>query len=158
MPVSPMYQSYFRITKEPFIKKGKRYITVQHKNTKNNRDVRWYSESEYAKLYGKENSNSIPDMKKKYGFERGPILIVRYNQMRDEEYLRRSGARYILGIGWYFPSDSVLPNDVPPHFKYLLLGWEEFKQDKTHMKPIIEIAKILDEKARKDQWIKFAES
>lgn len=158
MPVAPAYQNYVQVSKKPFTKGDKTYIVVQHPRTGNNRTIRLYSESEYAKLYGKKNDDAIPNMKKKYGFEKGPILIIRNNQMQDEEYLRRSGARYVLGIGWYFPSDSILPNDVPPHFKYLLLGWDEFKRDENHMKPIYEIAKILDERAKKGQWIKFAKS
>ncbi len=158
MPVAPAYRDYPQVSKKPFIKGEKRYIVVQHPRTGNNRTIRWYSESEYAKLYGKKASDPIPDMKKKCGFEQGPILIVRRNQMQDDEYLRRSGALYILGIGWYFPSTAALPSDAPPRFKYLLLGWDEFKQDETHMKPVADIAKILDEKAKEGQWIEFAKS
>ena len=51
--VAPSFQSYKVIVAEPFTKNGKLYITVEHPNTKNHRDVRWYSEKEYRAAYGK---------------------------------------------------------------------------------------------------------
>lgn len=159
MAVSKMFQSgYTIISKEPFIKNSKYYVTVVNNNTKNKRDVRWYSESEYAKLYGEKAETFVLNLKERFGFEQGPILVVRRNRMEDETFLRQSNARYIMGIGWYFPSDEVLPSDAPANFKYLLLGWKEFAADETHMKPIAEIASTLDGKAQKGQWIKFAKS
>lgn len=55
--VAPSFQTYKVIVAEPFYKDGKLYITVEHPNTKNHRDVRWYSEREYARAYGNKSKN-----------------------------------------------------------------------------------------------------
>lgn len=58
--VAPSFQSYKVIIAEPFLKNGKLYITVEHPNTHNHRDVRWYSDKEYQRAYGKSNPISLP--------------------------------------------------------------------------------------------------
>lgn len=156
MPVAPSFEKFKRITQEPFYKNGKAYVTVENPNTGNQRDVRWYSDTEYAKNYG----NKLVDTKKKWtgmkharGFDNGPLLVIRRNRPEDEEWLRRSAARYAVGIGWHFISTDVLPEDAPKHFKYLLLGWNEFRDgDDYHMKKPTELARILTEKANKKEW------
>lgn len=159
MPVAPSFEAYKRITDEPFMKNGKLYITVEHPNTKNKRDVRWYSETEFAKAYGKKlQDNPDPDywkgLKQCRGFSKGPILVIRRNLPSDEEWLRASVARYAVGIGWFITSDDEFPDNAPEHFKYLLLGWNEFKlNDDFHMKPAAELAEILDKKARNGEWV-----
>lgn len=161
MPTAPSFESYKRISEEPFIKNGKYYITVEHPNTKNHRDVRWYSEAEFAKAYGKKLSSGDEDkgwdnLKRVRGFEKGPILVIRGNRAADEEWLRASIARYAVGIGWHFISTDTFPEDAPEHFKYLLLGWDEFRDgDDRHMKTPAELSTILDKKARKQEWVKM---
>lgn len=55
--VAPSFQTYKVIVAEPFYKNGKLYITVEHPSTKNHRDVRWYSEKEYARAYGNKSKD-----------------------------------------------------------------------------------------------------
>ena len=38
--VAPSFQTYKQVVEEPFMKNGKLYVTVEHPNTKNHRDVR----------------------------------------------------------------------------------------------------------------------
>lgn len=69
--VAPSFQTYKVIVAEPFLKDGKLYITVEHPNTKNHRDVRWYSEREYARAYGNKSKdkgtvNLAPEQRKFY--------------------------------------------------------------------------------------------
>lgn len=65
--VAPSFQTYKVIVAEPFLKNGKLYITVEHPNTKNHRDVRWYSDREYARAYGnKSKDNVTPERRKIY--------------------------------------------------------------------------------------------
>lgn len=67
--VAPSFQSYKMIVAEPFTKNGKLYVTVEHPNTHNHRDVRWYSDKEYAKAYGNKSKDKAevrltPEQKK----------------------------------------------------------------------------------------------
>lgn len=157
--IAPSYQKTYEIlSEEPYFKNGKYYVLAKHKNTENEREIRWYSDSEYAKQYGKnEKQESNVNYKVARGFEKGPILVVRHNKNADEEWLRRSIARYAMGVGWYIASTDTLPDNYPPHFKFLLLGWNEVSVDgnENTIKEPKEVAKILDEKARKKEWVDF---
>lgn len=158
MPVAPSFQS-MPIVKEIYFKNGKNYVDVKNEKTGTIRSVRWYSDIEYAKAYGKK----LIDTTKKYGglkhargFDNGYILVIRNNRQEDEEWLKKSIARYAVGTGWYIVSTEKFPDDAPKHLKYLILRWEEFRQDDDeHMKEPAEIAKILNQKARKGEWIKI---
>lgn len=147
--IAPAFQSYLILSKSPFMKETKLYITVLNQKTKTKRDVRYYNDSEYAKMYGTKISSPTPD------FSKGPILVVRNYKLEDEEYLRKAQTQYFIGAGYYFTSGQILPADAPPHFRYLLLSWKEINQilDKPS-----KIAKLLDNKANEGKWIKFIQS
>lgn len=160
MAVAPSFESYKRLS-EPFVKNGKMYIRVEHPNTHNAREVRWYSDAEYAKNYGKklqeQNDNGWDGLKHARGFDNGPILVIRgIKTNEDEEWCKLSVARFAVGIGWHIVSTDTLPDDVPEHFKFLLLSWDEFRDgDDRHMKTPQQLAAILEKKARNKEWIKF---
>ena len=155
--VAPSFHNYKMISTEPFLKDNcKLYVTVEHPNTGNKRDVRWYTDAEYAKAYGKkEKAEENWDMKHARGFDAGPILVIRNNRPEDEPWLRDSCARYAMGIGWYIISTDTLPADAPKNFKYLLLGWNEFRDGNDHIqkKPTV-LAEILTKKAKNREWVK----
>ena len=165
MPVAPSFENYKRITTEPFQKNGKLYVTVEHPNTRNLRDVRWYSDTEFAKAYGKKLSanidkSSFTNLKATRGFEYGPLVVIRRNLVTDEEWLRQSSARYAVGIGWHFVSQDVftpnatLPENIPEHFRFVLLGWDEFRDgDDFHMKSPEVLADIISEKIKRKEFI-----
>ena len=158
--VAPSFQAYKVIVAEPFLKNGKLYITVEHPNTKNHRDVRWYSDAEYAKQYGNKNKeiagaadNGFRGLKKARGFDQGPILLIRNWKTADEPWLGHSNARYATDVGWYIVSTEQLPADYPPHFRFLLLQWDEFSQDETHAKTIAELSQLIRQKEKKGEYI-----
>lgn len=155
MPVAPSFKDFIRLT-EPFYENGKNYIRVRNPKTGTERKVRWYSDSEYAKAYGKTEAtlgSGFRNLKEARGFSKGPILVIRGNKPSDESYLEQSIARYAVGIGWHFVSTDSIPDRRPPHFKYLLLGWKEASIDETHMKEPKELAAILDRKAKANNWV-----
>lgn len=156
--VAPSFKD-FSIVKEQYIKDGKYYVDVKNPRTGTVRSVRWYTDTEYAKNYGKKLSddNANWNMKHARGFDNGPILVIRNIRSTDEEWLKHSCARYAVGIGWYIVSTETFPNDAPSHFKYLILGWDEFKADDHHPKKPTELAAILDKKAKNKEWIKINE-
>lgn len=152
--VAPSFESYKVISEEPFLKNGKLYLIVEHPKTHNQRTVRYYSDAEYAKAYGKkEIDTGFRNLKEVRGFKEGPITIIRNNKADDEEYLRRSVARFAVGIGWYIISSEKIPIDAPPHFKYLSLTWEEASIDENHLKDPNDIGLLLQRKAKDKQWI-----
>lgn len=156
MPLAPSFSTFERLG-EPFFDNGKFYIHVRNPKTKTERKVRWYTDAEFAKAYGKKlcPEDGFDNLKQARGFTNGPILVIRNSRASDEDWLKKSVARYAVGIGWHIVSTDVLPDDAPKHFKYLALGWKEASQDERHMKKPNEIVAILSEKAAKGEWIKF---
>ena len=153
--VAPSYQKH-KVIGEPYAKGTKMYIKLQHPNTGNVREARWYTELEYAKAYGDKEEidySGSDKMKEIRGFATGPILVIRNIKPADEEWLKASVARFAVGIGWYIISTAKFPEDAPAHFKYLLLGWNEAKLDERHMKDPADLAKIISEKMRKNEYV-----
>ena len=106
--VAPSFVTYKVLTETPFLKNGKLYITVEHPNTHNSRDVRWYSQEEYNKAYGKKDKNSSfgkyreNGLQTARGFKDGPILLIRNDSPKDKQWLEDSVARYAVDFGWYY--------------------------------------------------------
>lgn len=159
MPTAPSFSKFKRLS-EPFFKDGKMYITVEHPNTHNQRNVRWYSDAEYAKNYGKKETadDGFDNLKFARGFSKGPVLCVRgVRGPADENWLKKSKARYAVGMGWHFVSTDTLPEDAPAHFKYVVLGWNEARDlDDRHIKNPKELAEIITEKLRADKVFKVS--
>lgn len=157
--VAPSFAAFDKIT-EPFYENGKYFIKVRNPKTKTERKVRWYTDAEYAKAYGNkltsDHTNGFEGLKHARGFDNGPILVIRGNKVSDEGWLKRSCARYAVGIGWYIASTDTLPFDYPSHFKFLLLGWNEFRNgDERHAKKPADISNLLLQKAKANQWVCF---
>lgn len=175
--VAPSFQS-MPIVKEQYQKDGKWYVDVKNPSTGKVRSVRWYSSQEYAKAYANKSTTSKKEigdgvdaaydfyytdeghsgLKEAMGFSKGPILVIRNDKSYDQPYLESSIARYAVGIGWYIPSTETLPSDIPSHFKYLLLSWDEFKLDETHSKKPTVLAEFLRERASRQEYVRFEAS
>ena len=163
--VAPSFQTYKFIVEEPFLKNGKLYVTVEHPNTHNHRDVRWYTDAEYKKAYGnksqKDRGNAGPigksgfdGLKKARGFSEGPVAVVRGAVAANESWLKYSSARYAVDIGWYFVSTEPLPQEVPTSLFFVFLDWEEAKDgDDMHIKPSMALRDILNDKIKHNKDI-----
>ena len=85
MPVAPSFQNYEQIG-EPFIENKKSYVIVRHPNTHNDRKVRWYSPTEFAKLYPQQAKQvdifTIRSQKDVMGFEKGFITVLKPRSTR----------------------------------------------------------------------------
>ena len=157
--VAPSFKDFTRLS-DPFIKGAKYYVRVRNEKTGTERDVRWYSDAEYAKAYGtkiaeaEDNFKKVGGYKHARGFDNGPILVIRGHKASDEAWLKQSCARYAVGVGWYIASTDTFPEDAPVHFKYLLLGWTEVRDgDDDHIKKPTEISDIIDKKVRNGEWV-----
>lgn len=175
--VAPSFKDFTKLS-EPFIKGAKYYIRVKNEKTGTEREVRWYNETEYAKAYGKKVATTtakVPgdgidagwefywteeghnDLMKIFGFDKGPLLVLRnVRSLEDEKWCECSEARYAVGIGWYFTAAMCVPDDLPAHFKKVLLGWNEFRDgDDRHCKRPSQLADIITKKVRKKQFVEF---
>lgn len=97
--------------KEQYVKGGKYYVDVKNPKTGTIRSVRWYTDAEFAKNYGKKfeegEDRGWDGLKHARGFDKGPILVIRGARSTDEEWLKHSCARYAVGIGWHIVSTDT---------------------------------------------------
>lgn len=125
--VAPSFQSY-KVIGDVYISGGKKYIQVQHPRTLNVRQVRWYEDAEYAKLYpekSQEVATKMASHRQVLGFgDAGYITIFKGNCDEENDWFKMSPARYTRLWGWYFRScDEIpaLPADVEP----IRLDWDK---------------------------------
>lgn len=126
--VAPSYQSLDQLG-DPFTLDGKQYVNVKLKSGKS-KSVRWYTEAEYARLYGKKEAKEAPNpyfkpQKELLGFVNGYITIFGEEGFNEEnEYLKYDRRfRYAAPWGWSLPSDSELPEDLPETLTPIKLYW-----------------------------------
>ena len=135
MPVAKSYQKLEQIG-NPYIKNNRMYVRVRLVSG-SEKEVRWYNEKEYAKLYpGEENIAEIP-YKQILGFEKGYITILKGNNQFCES-LRE--ARFHRLFGWYIISTETVPETRPDNLKIRKLYWQDISDDG---KNLIEDKKIL---------------
>lgn len=162
MAVAPSFQS-MTVMSEVFQKNGKDYIKVKNEKTGTIREVRWYTEKEYEKAYGKKTSNistkvgerkAWKNLKQCRGFAEGPILVVRNVTKETENWLRFSSpARYAMGLEWHFASTDIIPDDYPETLKFIIVSWDEFKyEDDEHMKTPEELAELIKTKEKNNEY------
>lgn len=171
MAVAPSFKD-FPIVGEIFLKNGRNYVKVKNPSTGNVREVRWYTDSELAKITRKKApTNATADGRKRFhglkharGFDNGPILIIRgLKSIEDEEWCKLSCARFAVGMGWYIVSTDTFPDDAPDHLKYVLLSWDEFRdgedtEEGTLMKTPEQIAAIINGKIKRKEFVNMKAS
>lgn len=130
MPVAKSFQS-LAIFGEPYIKNGRQYVTVVKPNG-SHREVRWYTDAEYAKMYPTEVSNDVDTAlgkkirttKEVLGFTNDYITIFKGDTYALIDWFRESAARYHNIFGWYFISTEELP-EIPAGIEPIQLKWED---------------------------------
>lgn len=141
MPVAKSYQS-FKIDGEPFTTNGRQYVKLS-----NGKTVRWYSDSEYKKLYPEAVSIEKPkrSLKDILGFEKGFITIFKGETYPHLEWFQASIARYNKVWGWFIPSEIEVPQDVPVELEAKQLLWSEIAADDNTLHAESIIAAAVDE-------------
>ena len=156
--VAPSFQA-MAIVSEVYLKNGKQYIDVHNEKTGTVRSVRWYSDTEYTRQYGKTAGNKSQDevlatsLKKARGFINGPITLIRNTKPTDETWLYDSKARYAVDTDWYFISGEPVPAGAPAHFRYMALSWEEFTSDGVHKKPNEDVIATIRAKEKRQEYV-----
>ena len=134
MPVAKSYIGLKQLT-EPYEKNNKMYIVVELKSGKS-KEVRWYSNSEFNKLYPEVE---IKDPYKKsqkevLGFEKGFITIFKGVKPEHEEWFINSACCFAKWWGWYLPSYVELPEDLPLGVQPVELPWEGMGNERDWLK------------------------
>lgn len=130
MPVAKTFQSYEFIS-EPFSVGNKQYIKVRHPKTKNSRQVRWYTEQEFRKLYPEEEIKDpyYKSQKETLGFSKGYITLLTGDGDKYMDWMREVGAKYTRWWGWYIKSEDEIPAVIPSDLTLVTLPWEKVGTD-----------------------------
>lgn len=154
--VAKSYQN-MKIVSEPFSQRsgGKRgyyqmYVTVETGKTNTDgtpvtRDVRWYTEDEYYKMYPSEK----PAMQKfnahqAFGFDKGFIWVFMGNTYAHLDWFRECKfTQYAKHLGWFIKSKWDLPEDLPADLTPVELPWEMVSTSDTDMKDYEEVRQIV---------------
>ena len=100
---------------------------MRNEKTGTIRQVRWYTQKEYEKLYSESKespSQSSSSQKQLLGFQKGYITIFSGDIDSNEVWFRRSIARYCRHWGWYIISTEDVPKDLPSSVKPIVLPWD----------------------------------
>lgn len=141
MAVAKSFQEMEQIC-EPYTVSGKMYVQVRNPKTNTVRQVRWYTDAEYAKLYPEAKkqtgAGSTPSVvkgltamrpaaqcaKHALGFDNGPITIFRGDIDANQEWFEQSNARYCTWWGWYIVSTETVPAPLPSNVTTIPVAWE----------------------------------
>lgn len=130
--VAPSFQNFEFLT-EPYSSNGKMYICVRNPKTGTERQIRWYNDVEFRKLYPKEKV----EIKNKYyrprkevlGFDKGYItVLINADIDKHAEWLAAAKARYHKQWGWYIISTEAIPENRPEEITIKKLLWEEISE------------------------------
>ena len=136
MAVAKSYQNY-KFLSEPFSVQSKMYITIDYKGTP--KQVRWYSDHEYAKMYGttvdKTKSPYYKSQKEVLGFKNGFITIFKGNTYPVKDWFKEMGATYRKWWGWAFASDQEVPAELPEGIEAVKLTWDMVGKDHESLLP-----------------------
>ena len=140
--VAKSYQNLEQVG-EPYTLNHKKYIKVRTKSGIL-KQVRFYSEAEYLKMYPEDKKKRIKTEKEVLGFTNGYITIFKGNTYEDKEYFQMNHARYSCLWGWYFVSTDELPDDIPEDVEPVRLDWELVGNEDETLKPQNIITEAVD--------------
>lgn len=151
------------IVEEPYEVNGKMYCKVR-KKTGTIQQVRWYTESEYAKLYPEAKITAADRSTDPYyrpqkdvlGFIDGYITIFKGETYPALEWFKASPARYTRYWGWYFPSDIEIPEDLPEGVEPIRLNWTDVGNDEGRLLPEDQIKSVIENLLYEEgtsQWV-----
>ena len=105
--VAKSFQKY-EVVGEPYTRSGRSYVKVKT-NTGSLREVRWYTDAEYKRMYPDDisiaNHSNDPyyrSQKSVLGFDNGYITIFKGETYDYKDWFKEHGARYTRYWGWGF--------------------------------------------------------
>lgn len=121
-------KSYQRcdIMGEPFTQNGRQYVTIETPfgELKN---VRWYTDAEYARMYKETEPKRFRSLKSVLGFgDAGYIYVYLGNTYEHLAWFKAEPeCRYHKIWGWFTPSNEEVSNDLPEGIRVEKLCWED---------------------------------
>lgn len=143
--VAKSYQSLPMIG-QPFQKaNNKMYATVVMKSGAH-KDVRWYNEEEYYKMYPEDRPEEklFTNQKKILGFDEGYITIFKGDIEKYEWWFERSIARFHRVWGWYIVSTEMIPFDLPADIEPIQLFWDKVGQSTGELRDEETVAAVVN--------------
>jgi hypothetical protein len=127
MPVAKSYENS-QILNEPYAIKGRKYVTILYKG--HEKQVRWYSDAEYAKMYGVTPDHTkdpfYKTQKEVLGFKNGYIWIFTGPTYENKEWFKEKGCHFTRWWGWGWSSEMEDPKEeeLPEGIEMKKLPWE----------------------------------
>ncbi len=146
MPVAKSYKD-MKILCEPYKKNGRNYVQVEGKNGP--REVRWYTDYEYQKMYPGEVVDHSKDpfyktQKELFGFTKGYIYIFTGNTYAYKDWFKENGCKYTRWWGWGWGTDQPAPEQLPEGIEMKELPWSLIGTDEEKLLPDDQIAAALE--------------
>lgn len=144
--VAKSYQKMKQVG-EPYAKEnGRIYVKVKNTTTGAIKEVRWYNETEYARMYPGEAVSDKLNVNQKniLGFQKGYITIFKGNVEANEHWFEHSIARYCRWWGWYIVSTDTIPFDLPADVEPIELKWEMVGQENGCLRPGDQLVAAID--------------
>ena len=144
--VAKSYQK-MALVNEPYAKSnGKLYIKVLNELTGKIKEVRWYDEDEYYKMYPEDRpeQNLFTNQKKLLGFDEGYITIFKGDIDKYDDWFNRSIARYCVHWGWYVVSTDPIPFDLPYDIVPVRLDWDKVGQSTGELRDEETVAAVVN--------------
>ena len=121
--VAKSYQKY-EIAAGPYLVNGRQYVKLS-----TGKQVRYYTEAEYYKMYPeekekKQETNIIKPLKEVLGFDKGYVTICKGDTYQHLDWFKESDFRFSRYFGWYLCSTYELPADLPADLIPVRLYWE----------------------------------
>lgn len=142
--VAKSYQN-LEIVTDVYVAGGREYVKVRD-GKGNVKQVRWYSDKEYARMYGVEPDHSkdhfYKSQKETLGFKEGYITIFKGDTYAVKEELKAAGARYARNWGW-----SIAGGEPVPEIEGIVpvrLDWSAVGNDNEKLKSDEEIELAVD--------------
>lgn len=148
MPVAKSYKDWERLS-EPYLLNNKLYVSVRNPKTNASKQVRYYNDKEYAKMYGTaievkaEEPKKFKNLKHTLGFNKGYITIYT-NSAENDEWFYNAPTRYHRVWGWYLISTEKDLTNLPAGVEAKKLYWKDIAVDEEQLKPEAEIKKVLN--------------
>ena len=125
--VAKSYQG-LKILTEPYKSNKRMYVDIETKAGLT-KQIRWYSQSEYEKMYPEDKGDKSKDpyyKTQKYvlGFEKDYITVFKNTKPEQEEWFKESICRFARWWGWYVPSNKEIPKDLPSGVEPVRLYWK----------------------------------
>ena len=144
--VAKSYQA-LEIVKEPYEVEGRNYVQVKTKSGAI-KQVRWYSDKEYARMYGEPVDHKkdpyYKSQKEILGFGPGFITIFKGNTFDHKDWFKSIGAVYRRTWGWGLAGDIALPEEMPEDVTPVRLDWDAVGTDKEVLKNDDEVKAAVD--------------